>query len=115
MGTINAGDVHVDMVLARDVKNINGQLLMPKGLKISEKHLSLLNAWGITEVEIEGITKEEMASRTAARLDPKILAEAEADIAELFRHADRKHAAVQELFSQCVLRLARSRSSGDPL
>ena len=107
MGSINIGDVRVDMILSKEVKNINGQLLMPKGMTIAEKHLGLLQAWGITEVEIEGVSKEDIASETAAKLDPQILAEAEAYMVDLFQNANREHPALQELFSQCVLRTAR--------
>jgi hypothetical protein len=110
MGTINIGDVRVDMVLAKDVKNINGQLLIPKGLKMMDKHLTLLQAWGITEVEIEGVSREDIASQTAAQIDPKILAEAEAEMTDIFQHANRDHPAVKELFDQCVLRSARIKS-----
>jgi hypothetical protein len=110
MGTINIGDVQVEMVLAKDVTNINGQLLVPKGIKISEKHLTLLQAWGITEVEIEGVSREDVASQTAAQIDPQILAEAEACMVDIFQHANREHAAVKELFDQCVLRTARIKS-----
>jgi hypothetical protein len=110
MGTINIGDVQTEMVLSEDVKNINGQLLIPKGIKISDKHLTLLQAWGITEVEIEGVSREDVATQTAAQIDPLILAEAEACTKDLFRHAHIDHPAVRELFEQCVLRTARNKS-----
>ncbi len=112
MGNINVGDVRIDMVLAKDVKNINGQLLMPKGMKITEKHLAVLQAWGITEVEIEGVSQEEIANKAAAEIDPKILAQAEAHIADLFQHTDRNHPAIKELASQCTLRRARLQAMG---
>ena len=110
MGIINTGDLKVDMVLAKDVKNINGQLLMPKGLNLADKHLTLLQAWGITEVEIEGVSREDIASQTAAQIDPLVLAEAEACMVDIFQHANRDHPAVKELFDQCVLRTARIKS-----
>jgi hypothetical protein len=107
MGSINVGDLQVGMVLASEVKNMNGQLLMPSGLTINEKHLGLLKAWGITEVEVQGVNKEDVATQAAAQLDPAILAEAEAKTKELFHHANMHHAAIAELITLCTLRKAR--------
>lgn len=110
MGTINIGDVQADMILAKDVANINGQLLVPKGIKISEKHLTLLQAWGIIEVEIEGVSREDIASQATAQIDPLILAETETLMADIFQHTNRDYPPVKELFDQCVLRTARIKS-----
>ncbi len=113
MGTINVGDLQAGMVLASEVKNMNGQLLMPSGLSITEKHLGLLKAWGITEVDVEGVNKEDVVSQATAQMDPAILAAAEASTRELFKNTDMNHPAIVELLNLCVLRKAKQLSTGN--
>jgi hypothetical protein len=42
------------MVLAENATTFRGQLLLPAGTTLSEKHIEKLLAWGISEAEIEG-------------------------------------------------------------
>ncbi len=106
MGTINVSDLQTDMELASDVKNMNDHLLFPVGTRINEKHLRTLKAWGIIEVDVVGISREDVSQRAIAALDPEILAAAEAHVAPLFRYTDRRHSLISELFRLCVLRKA---------
>jgi hypothetical protein len=41
------------MIVARDVKNIDGMLLAPLGCQLSERQIDILQAWGVVEVEVE--------------------------------------------------------------
>ena len=68
------------MVVARDVKNIDGMLLAPSGCQLSERQIGILQAWGITEVEVEA--GEEMANPTirSAQLPPETLARITAEL-----------------------------------
>lgn len=107
MGKINLSDLQAGMTVASDVTNINGQLLLPTGLKLTERHLSMLEAWGITEVDVQGVTREEVATKSVEQLDPQVLAEVEKELAEVFRHTDRTHPLISELFRLCVIRKAQ--------
>jgi hypothetical protein len=102
MQTVNAEDLKEGMVVGEDVKDKNGQLLLPAGLALSEKHLELVKSWGISQVSIESGNKEEEVP-----LDPELIAKAEKELGPIFKFADQRHPAMNELFSQCVTRRAK--------
>jgi hypothetical protein len=41
------------MVVANDVKNIDGMLLIPAGCTLTERQINILQAWGVAEIEIQ--------------------------------------------------------------
>jgi hypothetical protein len=106
MDLINAEDLKEEMVVAEDVKDKNGQLLLPAGLTLTSKHLEVIKSWGIAQVAIEDGKKEEEVP-----LDPAIIAKAEGELTPVFRYVDRKHPVMNELFTQCVTRRAKQLST----
>jgi len=48
------GDVEAGMVLREPAVNHQGQVLLPKGASIAEKHLRILKTWGVLTVDVEG-------------------------------------------------------------
>jgi len=100
------------MFLDSDVKDRNGRLLLQAGTEIKEKHINIFLSWGIPEVDIRGISKEEAASEMSQRVDPEILQRAEAELEGFFVHTDRKHPMVKELFRLCTMRRVRILSAG---
>ena len=55
MPKIDISDVREGMVLEKDVHNVNGQLLIPKGVQLSEKHTMLLKTWGVQQLEVKKV------------------------------------------------------------
>ena len=41
------------MVVAKEVKDINGRVILPPGQKLTEKHLKIFKKWGINQVHIK--------------------------------------------------------------
>jgi len=113
MGIINLEDIQPGMILDAEVKDRSGRLLLGAGSEITEKHLKIFKMWGVTEADIQGIEKEEIAVETAAELDPLLLQEAEAQGSELFCHTDLEHSFIKELFRLFTLRMVRQKSGGD--
>jgi len=112
MGVINLEDIHEGMILAGDIKDRSGRVILAGGNTISEKHLRVFRMWGITEADIRGYEKEELAANIVAQLDPLLFQEAENQIRERFRHVDVEHPFIKELFHLLTLRLVRRRSRG---
>lgn len=106
MEKVSVSDLKVGMIIAEDVKDKNGQLLLPAGLTVVEKHLDVVRSWGIEEVAIESGSKEEEKP-----LDPQIVARAEKELGELFKFTDRNQPVMGELFQFCVVRRAKQLSS----
>ena len=107
MGVINLEDIESGMILARDIINKNGLILLKAGNEITEKHLRILKMWGIAEADIKGIEKEEILDKAAAIIDPRLLEEATTKALEIFQHTDRQHPFIKELFRLVTLRLVR--------
>jgi hypothetical protein len=69
------------MVLAEPIFNRFGQVLLNKGVQISDRHLNVLKTWGIPKVLIEGgesneeqfEINEEMRTRALTRLNKRLL------------------------------------------
>ena len=107
MGLINIDDIRPGMRLASSVTDQRGRVLLVPGCEITEKHLRILRMWGIIEADIQGVEKVDAAAKALTEIDPVVLKQAEDSARQLFARTDLDHPAVQELFRQCTLRLAR--------
>lgn len=107
MARIHLDCVKPGMILNSDVRDLNGTLLAASGSAVSEKHLYMFRAWGITEADIRNVTQEEAQPPEAAALDPHEVRAAQAALREIFRHTDEAHPVMREIFRICGLRAAR--------
>jgi hypothetical protein len=53
---VATAQIAIGMVLDKAIKNKHGQLLIPGGITIEEKHIKLFKTWGISSVYIKGET-----------------------------------------------------------
>jgi len=97
MGVINIADVRPEMVLAADVKDRHGHVLLKEGETITEKHLKIFKMWGVTDMEIRGVDQAVIEARAAEEVDPALLEAAERVARDRFRHADTGDPVVREL------------------
>jgi hypothetical protein len=98
------------LILAADVKNSHGQLLIKKGVEISERHIRVLKSWGVVDVQAEGIGQETESDPHPDFCDPALLNKARTEVLEKFSHNNLEHPAVDELLRICVRRHARELS-----
>jgi hypothetical protein len=115
MGALNLEEIKPGMILAGDVRDRNGLILLTSGCEISEKHLRILKMWGVVEVDIQGVSREELIRQAAEEVDPLLLREAENQSRQWFRHADLKHPFVSELFRLVTLRRVFRKGEGNHL
>jgi len=85
MGVINLEDLESGMVLAADAKARNGRVLLNAGSVLTEKHLHIFKAWGVTEADIQGVSRQDVAATAEAQADPRALERAQAVLKERFR------------------------------
>jgi hypothetical protein len=111
MGRLNLDEIQDGMVLAADVLDRNGRVLLKVGTQISNKHLMILRQWGVTDADIQGMSREEVNAKAVEGLDKDLLAAVETKYREVFLHADRTHPFNNELFRLSVLR-ALPRNAG---
>jgi len=55
MGILSIKEVKPGMKVAQPVDNYQGQLILPSGTVLSEKHIKLLKTWGVVELNIDGV------------------------------------------------------------
>jgi hypothetical protein len=95
------------MVLARDVKNIDGMLLVPVGCELSERQIDILQAWGVSEVEVEATQEMTKSHDPLAQVPPEILAKLTADLHSRFWSPDEFGPVPAEIFKLMLLRKVR--------
>lgn len=113
MGTINIDDLQAGMVLAGDILTQEGRTLLRKGNQVTQKHINIFKAWGVTEANVRGITKEDTIASAISRYDPRIYQEAKQTIEPLFSHTDKDHPFVSELMRLCIFRDAEKRQNAE--
>ena len=110
MSIVSTENLIPGMVLAADVRDRNGRLLLKEDVELTDKHLHILRTWGTVEVDILNTHeyKENTASTNA--IDPELWAAIEGEITPLFHHADLSHPANKELLR---IRIEREARHGD--
>ncbi|MEE9256565.1 MAG: hypothetical protein V3V56_05280, partial [bacterium] len=104
MGTINLDDLKPDMMLAAEVKARNGRTLLTAGTTLTAKHIGIFKTWGVTEADIQGVSKEDAAAPVADDIPPSLYRNAEEAVRERFRHTDGAHPFMGELQRICIFR-----------
>ncbi|CAK0765216.1 conserved hypothetical protein [Gammaproteobacteria bacterium] len=106
MATIKMEQANAGMIVAVDVKDRSGRVLVRSGAEITDKHIKMLKTWGIRFIEI--VTEDhEVEHKLVINIDPARLAEA-TDIAKsLFQHTEHEHPAIKELIALSIQRIAQ--------
>ena len=107
MGVINLEDLQPDMLLADDVQALNGRVLLRSGSRITEKHIGIFKAWGVTEADISGVSKDNIAASTAEEIDPQVLSLARETAERRFLLSGTAHPLLEELFRITTFRTAQ--------
>jgi len=94
------------MIVARDVKNIDGMLLAPSGCELSERQIGILQAWGVAEVEIEAGEETARAHDPLAQLPPDTLARITAELRARYWKPDEFGPVPAAIFKLMLLRQA---------
>lgn len=106
MGMVPLDNLAVGMVLAADVRDRTGRMLLGAGAPLTDKHLTIFRTWGVAEADIEGVDDGDAAPALPAEVDPAALAAAEEALRPLFRHASLEHPAMREILRLGALRKA---------
>lgn len=102
MGRINVDNLEKGMVLDEDVKS-GSQILLAKGVKLTNKHINIFKSWGISSVDIDGACEQELTNIKLGQLSPKDRENLEKHLKEKFLHVDLGFRPAQVLFNTCLL------------
>lgn len=101
MGIIHIDRLQPGMVLADEVRDLSGRLLLGKDRTIQQDHLKVFKIWGITEVNIRG--NKGCEEKTKPNLDPEQIEKIKECTRQVFRYCDLEHPAIKEIFRLSVL------------
>ncbi len=104
VGKVAIENIETGMVLASDVHDRSGRMLLGAGAELTQKHLVIFRTWGVLEADIEGHGSDEGPDQIPADVDPLELAAAEQALAPLFQHTNQAHPAIIELMRFAALR-----------
>jgi hypothetical protein len=95
------------MKVAADVKNIDGMLLIPTGCELTDRQIGILQAWGVTEIEVQATGNADGTEDPLAKLPPEVLANLTAELKALFWQPDESNPAYLEIFKLMLRRRAQ--------
>ena len=104
MPKIKLESLQEGMVVASDVKNLDDMLLLPSGCTLSEKHINILQAWGITEVNVEASDAAEELADPLSKVPQSTIGKWEQEIKQRFWQYDPENPVYQELLRQLMHR-----------
>jgi len=100
MDAIHINKLEPGMVLADEVRDLNGRLLLGKGKTIQPKHFKRFKTWGVTEVNICGNNEGKKESKPD--FDPEQYKKIKEFTRDLFRYNDLDHPVIKEIFRLSV-------------
>ena len=104
MALIILNDITPGMILAQDVEDSQGRVLLRGGMELTERHIRIMKTWGVVDADIKDISSQEAEDQSMAQLDPVLLKKAELKADQLFKQSNLNHPVVHELYRQWVLR-----------
>lgn len=104
MSMIAVDDLVSEMILASDLRTVQGRFLLPGGTVLTDDHLRTFKTWGIIEADIEGVSEEDVEDCKRSKIDPEILEMSQKLADRRFTLADRDSEAMLELSKLFVMR-----------
>jgi hypothetical protein len=107
VGNILTDNLMPGMLLAADVHDRNGRLLLGAGTELTDKHIYIFRTWGVIEADIIGTEENSDSHPFTNVIDPDVWAAAETEIKPLFRYTDLTHPVINQLLYLGIMRKAQ--------
>jgi hypothetical protein len=66
------------------VKNKHGNIMIRQGMTLSEKHIMLLKAWGISDADVDGFDRDQINEEEMKTVSPEVIEVIEKDLRAFF-------------------------------
>jgi hypothetical protein len=106
MGILQTHKLKPGLVLAEDVRDINGRLLLGKGNRIGQSHIRIFKIWGITDVNVYGAIG--LKDKPESLVNPELIETTEDKIKPIFAHVDLDHPEIKEIFRLSIEHRSRN-------
>jgi hypothetical protein len=104
VGIVALDNLETGMVLAAEVHDRSGRLLLGAGTELNQKHLVIFRTWGVAEVNIAGADDSDGHAVLPSDVSQEELERAEKMLEPLFRLAGTENPVMKEIFNIAVLR-----------
>ena len=101
MALVPIGQLGLGMTLDEDVKDMNGRLLIAKGVSIETQHIRVLKMWGVAEVAVEEADSAPEED-TRGGLNTEQMDRAAREIIKVFADLDLEHPAIKEVIKLSI-------------
>jgi len=106
MGHLPLTSLKPGMVLAAEVRDRNGRLLLDAGIELEQRHLRIFRIWGVAEVAVTTAGEEEDEDASECDIPAELLEATEQYQRARFAHNDVQTEVVSRLKALCVERMA---------
>lgn len=114
MPLIKLKQLQAGQQLSKDVLNRHGRLLLKAGTLIEGKHLEILRAWGVVELDIVGDSEEhDEVDVSFATLPTAVRERLYQRLMMQFKHCNLHHPLIKELVLYQRTRLTRQYLKGE--
>ena len=110
MGMIHINNLESGMMLADEVRDLSGRLLLGKGKTVQRDHFRIFKTWGITEVNICGNNGNKEDAKN--NLDIEQIEKIKDSTLKVFIHNDLNHPAIKEIYQLSVWFRSENNYSG---
>lgn len=100
MFAISTDKLKPGKILAEEVRDINGRLLLASGNEIEINHIRIFKIWGVSEVNIEGPARG--SDKFDLEFNAETLEQVTETVTHLFQHTDLEHPVVKKIFNLSV-------------
>lgn len=107
MGILHIDELRPGMKLESDVRGLHRRKLFPAGVVLGEEQIAIMKAWGVTEADITGITRESLRAAQTPDVPEAVLQEATRVVDACFRDNHVGNAFMEEFHKLCVARTAK--------
>jgi putative nucleotidyltransferase with HDIG domain len=95
MIAVQIDKIKAGQILAAEVRDINGRLLLSEGQPIEPNHIRIFKIWGISEVNLVGTDCPDDTSDPL--MDSAMIEQMKKSVETLFCHVDLEHPAINEI------------------
>jgi HD-like signal output (HDOD) protein len=100
MALVPIGQLNLGMTLSEDVKDMNGRLLIAKGVTVESRHIRVLKMWGVAEVDVDEADPQPEAAPSGVNTEQ--MDRAAREIIRIFADLDLEHPAIKEIIKLSI-------------
>lgn len=105
MATVLLRNLRPGMVVAKDIFDLNGNVLIQSGVEIEDRHEKILKSWGISGIEVFGERMDSIVfDQFLSRADSEDLKKAQDHLNRLFSQSNTSFPPTQMLYRLCLER-----------